>query len=418
MPGKTYRTDLGYQPNSGRLLTLSYPEAAGRQRFTRQSTYNVRGLLEEIGEQASVGQPYRMFHHIDLRSLHASQDTLGNGVRLNQAFNDLMGRLKASQAVLHNPTTSKSLLTLDYGYHANGMVRERITGNPLHQRKDTFDYDSLQRLTGWGLEHKFSDNGTWSKAPATHYEYDRVGNMLNIQKDGTTVEQFTYGSRRPHALTQRTHKDTSGHVVTTAYAYDARGRQQSSAGQQINYTAFDLPHKDTSGHVVTTAYAYDARGRQQSSAGQQINYTAFDLPKSLQKGNVTWKFAYDAFGNRIKKRQIDRNGNTLSRTFYLPGLSEERQQTGQPTLHVFHVGVAEVSYIEAPGVADPVTVNYTLRDALGSVSLTIDGNGQHGTPIYYEPFGQRINADGSLATVRSAWSRPALRGMRWRRSSG
>ena len=64
---------------------------------------------------------------------------------------------------------------------------------------------------------------------------------------------------------------------------------------------------------------------------------------------------------------------------------------------MFHVadpegGVAEISRANPTG---PLTVNYLFNDALGSVGTTANSAGTVMSRIYFEPFGKRINADGT-----------------------
>lgn len=338
--GEHFALDVAYDA-IGRLATLAYPDAPGRERFTLKYQYNPAGYLREIGE-ATANQSYARLWTADQRNVDfaLTAGTLGNGVTLTRSYDALTGRLNRLFAA---DTAGTPVFDLGYAYELNGLVRQR--SDAIAARDETFQYDALGRLRVWDLDQA----GAQSQ---TEYAYDTIGNLTDVLKNGVASEHNDYGVNggQPHTLTTR-HDLLAG---------------------------------------TTAPYHYDALGRMDDGAQRQTLYTSFDLPRTITKNGKNWTFAYDAGQARTKKTGPD--GTTL----YMDGLYE-RRDAGGVRKHVYHVhgtdgDVAEVIYDESTHGS---VVDYTLQDALGSTGVVLDKAGQIGQRTFYEPFGARINADGS-----------------------
>lgn len=359
LPYWTYSTEQSYDPETGRLATVAYPEVPGRPRFTIRYDYNNQGFLKQVVD-ATAGQALWTADVRDL-DLGFTQDTLGNGVTVWQNREPLMGRLVHMAAAQGN----NILLNFDYSHYPNGLVKSRTGSDDTGlTRIESFHYDSLQRLKQWDLQYKSPRSAQFTVVPSTGYAYDTLGNLTDVYK-GTAATPL-----QPSELFEH---NTYGHPD----------------GSQPNVLTASSAHG---------TYAYDQKGRQTIGGGRSnISYTRFDLPKTLTQEGQTWAFAYDAFGNRVKKSGPD------GTTFYLPGLFEQRRVGAQIT-DVFHVrAIAQVSYVEPsrPGSSGSTTVRYPLADQLGSTTLVTlaDGTVDRSVRYYFEPFGRRINADGTVAAV-------------------
>jgi len=260
-----------------------------------------------------------------------TESTLGNGVVAERQYHNVTGRLEEIHA---GPLSS-----LVYAYSENGLVQSRAdyaTG-----RSEVFEYDSLNRLRFWQLDQ----GGTQRN---TEYQYDVLGNLEHVLLDGQVTEDNQYGgfSAGPHAITLSS--------LHGELAYDARGRRTDGLGKHIAYTTFDLPREITTAGGVTT-------------------------------------FAYDASGARVKK--AGPSGTTIA----LGELYERRTDVQGETKHVFFVKsgegtVAQRVYDQNTGTSE---TQYVLTDALGSVGVVTDTFGQEVERHVFEPFGKRINDDGS-----------------------
>lgn len=344
--GGVYSVDMDYVPAGGPLSglprSLSYPNVPGRARFVVENSYNNFGYVEQIKGLVTPGQAYQSLWTVnernrDMALLHG---TLGNQIDVRRGYDDLTSRITTLTGVGSAPG-SNPVVDLEYGYAANGLVTNR--SDHAVGRSERFTYDSLLRLRTWGL-------ASGASSLFTEYSYDTIGNLLEVDEDHIKVESNTYGlnGAQPHTLT--------GH-------HDAVNNQ----------------------HDV---YAYDTLGRQTNGGGRTITHSAFDLPRTVTKNGSTWTLLYDAFGHRVKKAGPD--GTTL----YVGDLYELRE-TSSGIKHVFHVDgtdgpVAEVIY---DGVT--TTPSYVVSDPLGSTSVMLDASGTVTDRFYFQPFGKRINADGT-----------------------
>jgi len=259
------------------------------------------------------------------------------------------GRLQESRLV-PNAGGPVNLLDLSYQYYPNGLVQAR--NDAVNGRNENYTYDTLNRLTTWELD-LCAGSPCIVQRHFNNYAYDRTGNLLGVtsayanNNNPTPLQTNTYGNGvgQPHALTLQVSGGVNG-----GYKYDTHGR------------------------LVTG-----------TSTGQ-INYNAFDLPTHITNKSGAWTLKYNAMGERVEKAGPDGRVITI-------GGYEQRILPGVSSAQVFQVpGIAQVQVDTQVGT----TVKYEITDALGSVALTVDGGtGQKDNTFFYEPFGSRINADGS-----------------------
>ncbi|NEA37345.1 hypothetical protein G3I17_37750 [Streptomyces sp. SID13031] len=346
--GPVYRADTTYTDDTGKVDTVTYPAMTpGGTRVTTQYTYNDQGNLTEIGD-ITPGHIARLWH-ADSRNLdfNLTQATLGNDYRTNRGYSADTGRLTSITA---NTPTGVSVMNIGYQYWDNGLVKHR-TDTSAGGRDETYDYDSMLRLTDWTLTH----GGTTTK---TGYVYNPIGNLTATTTNSAVTENNIYGTSgtRPHTLTLTT--PTTGPNV--AYQYDTQGRLTSGRDRTLTYNSLDL------------------------------------LPRTITNGGRTWNLTYDADGQRVKKA----SGPDI--TTYIGDLYEKRQ-TSTGTSHVFHITgpdgpVAQITY----NPAGAPTTTYTLTDRLGSINTTLTNTTLTNTTIdhtYYAPYGNRTNPDGTELTT-------------------
>jgi RHS repeat-associated protein len=358
----TAQTDQTYD-GAGRLATLTYPDAPGRTRaggnpFTISYGYNAMGYLATLKDVAPDHNTPLWTVTSREPNLALDTATLGNGagaITVKRSYDSPTGRLHNLAAT--NPAGTE-LQNLTYGYDPNGMVLSRLqkdAGTNGADRYEEFGYDSLGRLTAWNLY-------TGGGEADTSYTYDTIGNLTRIDRSsdapgstGPTSETRTYGNAdgsQPHALTAVTPSCPSGQACV--------------------------------GDVLT----YDSEGRQKSGGGRTTTYTAFDLPKTVTRGGTTTFFNYDAAGQRI----FESTGNTS--TFTVPGMFERRVVNGTAK-YVYYVSSPDGPVAQVVYDGTNADTQYPLVDALGSVTALADGTGKVTRSFHYEPFGGRINADGT-----------------------
>jgi RHS repeat-associated protein len=343
-----YSVDMAYLPGGGAALTgkpatLSYPEVAGRSRFAVTNSYNSAGYVNDMSGLVTPGQGYQSLWAVKTRNrdLALLTGTLGNHTDIVRGYDDLTSRMLSLKAIGAAPIV-KPAVDIGYDYYPNSLLKTRKDN--ATSRGETFEYDSLLRLSKWTLK-------SGKSSLFTQYSYDTLGNLTEVDENQSMVEHNSYGvnGAQPHTLTDQLDVASGAHAI---YAYDSLGRQTSGGGRTISA------------------------------------YSASDLPRTLTKNGKTWTLTYDAFGRRVKKSSLD------GTTTYVGGLYE-RRQTSTGVQHVFHVDgtdgpVADVTYdgtTTSPG--------YVVSDPLGSTAVVLDSAGAVTDRFFYQPFGKRINADGT-----------------------
>ncbi|MGW1728910.1 SpvB/TcaC N-terminal domain-containing protein, partial [Streptomyces sp. NPDC002306] len=344
----TYSTDLTYDLVTGQIESTLYPAAGRTNRFTVKNVYNAYGHLTEIGDNTGGSGTYQRLWRADSRNADMSlaQATLGNDITTTQDYYPKTGQTKKITTTPAGTGTA-AVMNVGYEYWPNGTVKRR---NDLAANRDeSYDYDAMGRLSEWTLTRP-------GITPVkTVYGYSPDGNLTTVTKDSTLTETNSYGlaggTQQPHTLTAAA---TPG---TTIYRYDAMGRQ-ISGGRTLTYHGLSV------------------------------------LPATVTQGGQSSQLTYTADGTRFKKT----TGTNI--TTYIGGLYEKRTNgTGSTatTSHVFHVPQAgQITWSGTSGR----TVDYTLNDLIGSVSTTLTGTGTPtATKSYYQPFGRRINSDGTPYTA-------------------
>ncbi len=363
LDGALYTVDQSFDGH-GRPDILTYPAAAGQQRFAVKNTYTPTGELLAVRNLASGLEYWRAQERNALGQVVSERR--GSGI-LTQRRYDSLGQVRFIESRLGSG--GAPLQQNAYAYHANGNLRSRH--DVLAKVTEDFQYDGLDRLTHWTVQAR-CDRTT------TTYGYDDLGNISSKQvvRNGATTERLFYqyglGSAPPDAVTGVSTDPAFG-TLSETLTYDASGNQ--------------------------TGWS-DVLGRSRTVA-----YTAFNLPSTLQTQAGTLTFAYDAHQRRVRKQN-----STGNFTVYVGGLYELRREEGS-TSHVFQVmaqglPVAQVTWAETGGGVSPNTA-YLHHDNLGSIEVVTDAAGTLLERRKYQPFGLRGREDDP-----SIAHGPALGGIR------
>jgi RHS repeat-associated protein len=333
--GDAYAVTRHYDP-LGRLKSIDYPAVPERPQFSVEYDYTPHNYLEKIRDPASQGLP---FWTVQSRNADGAltQALRGDGALHKRSYKLLTGQLD----VLELQKAGVTLDSIKHMYFTSGNLKTRT--DSVNSRTETFGYDDLERLTSWKLD-------TPAGKRETTYQYDLIGNLKQVQENGALIADNEYGTNgKPHALTW------------------------------------------TKSNALQSSYLYDAIGRIKQGGGRDIEYTAFDLPRSITQNAVTTDFAYDAFGRRVRKSKPG------SSSIYVAELYEKREKNGEID-HVFFIPgelglIAEVHWKQGKPQEDKTL--YLHGDALGSTRVVTGGKGGGVQRMYFEPFGQRIEYDGT-----------------------
>jgi RHS repeat-associated protein len=350
----TYQTDRQYNAN-GQPTSTSYPTASAGSRLTLGYSYNSRGYLSGISRMtraANIPIWSVTDRNADM-SLHTGALGASGQISMSHTVDSVTGRLSAISAT----AGAQKLVGLTYGYDANGLVKSKTEADGSATRSETYGYDSVGRLVDWKLTN---DN---SPTADTGYGYDTIGNLVGISHNGAGSDERTFGYDAPNGVMP--------HALSTRDATAAGGELQS----------FEY---DGQGRLVRTKAEDD-------SVVREISYTATDHPRSVTVAGKITTFAYDAFGQRVKETSPD------GTTFTVPGAFEKRT-TGAGTSYVYQVQGSDGPVAQIVVDDTGTHTQYLLTDQLGSITAVVGESGAVLQRLYYDPFGARINADGTPAT--------------------
>ncbi|MEM6649828.1 MAG: RHS repeat-associated core domain-containing protein [Pseudomonadota bacterium] len=347
--------------NSSRLKTVTYPSG-----FVAEYLYNAYGYEHQLKEQG--GATLWTADVIDAQQ-RITQETAGNGVVTNRAFDALKGTIDTIQAGVGG---TNSVANMAFTFDDIGNLRER---QDLTQSvTEKFDYDGLNRLTCYYIGAQACGQGSNSKTVT----YDATGNILSKSDIGT----YTYGTlnnnshgpgqSRPHALAQ-----TVG-AVNATYTYDANGNMLSGADRTITWSSFNKVTQivDASGTTTKTlSFVYGAdrqRVKMTSSAGDTFYHSAFGVMAEQVVnglGKVKWTNYLYAGGQMVGVHTDD---DTLT--------------------------------------TREITKSWFVADHLGSISVITDETGTVVERLAYDAWGKRRNADGTDDTGGTLTSDTTPRG--------
>lgn len=274
-------------------FTTTYSATTGlTNTVTYASGYVVQYNYTNIGTVASLtgtapggaGQTLWTLNSSDVGG-RTTQETLGNGIVVNNLYDPSTGRLVSTQAGLSSGTQSgdpgsSNVANFSYVYDSLGNLVSRTdsdadttsTSTAPVPLSEALTYDNLYRLTG--------DTVSIGSAPrpAINYAYDVLGN-ITYKSDTSNPAGYVYGAgggAGPHAVSSitcsGTNSCTTQYNVTSSYTYDADGNMLSGDGYTIGLTAYSKVNSFSKG-TETYAYTYDADEQNQLTQQQTISST-------------------------------------------------------------------------------------------------------------------------------------------------
>ncbi|WP_275390735.1 RHS repeat domain-containing protein [Xenorhabdus bovienii] len=358
-------------------------------------------------------------------ALLTQTDTKGNLQRL--AYN-IAGQLKGSWLTLKDQNEQIILKSLTYS--AAGQKLQEVHGNGVIT---DYTYEpETQRLISI-TTHRPSDAKVLQDL---RYDYDPVGNVLNIRNDTEATRfwrnqkvvpenSYSYDSlyqlinatgREMANIGQQSNKlpppvspiDSSTYTnYTRSYSYDNAGNllqiRHSSPATNNNYT-LNVTVSNRSNHAVSQDLAekpeqvdtqFDAGGHQMNLIqGQSLNWNSRGELQQVNKvssNDSLEEYRYDSSGKRMLKI------GEQQRVTYLTGLELRTTKNGNSItedLQMISVGEAGRAQVRVlhwesgkPADIDNNQLRYSYDNLLGSSQLELDGSGQIITEEEYYPYG-------------------------------
>jgi len=329
--GRRYITRFDYD-DFGRVSNVTYPQVGSVAPFRLRYVYGGHGELVSV---VNPGGGLKYWANLGTDPTgEFGREVFGNGtVTLKEEDTARHGHLRR---ILVSDSAGNKVQELIFKWDANRNLQSRLDG--VLKSKETFAYDSLDRLKGW-------DWSLSSTKQHVEWNYSPDGNIRGRSISGAAISNTHYGygtTTTPHAVTQR--------------------------GFQT--------------------FTYDAEGRQFSAPGRSLSYNSLGLPSSVSIGAKSTVFRYDAIGKRVVKRQ------GTNETLSLGGLYEKRTPVAGSETHHFFVRVkgrpvAQVTWTVSGG-AIAESVRYLHPDHLGSVDTITDSMGAVVERLKFSPFGARV----------------------------
>lgn len=305
------------------------------------------------------------------------QETFGNAVQANAAYDGGSGRIKSLAAGVGGGGV---VLSQRYAWDSLGNLAGRIDDNGAGDGiavSEAFTYeDRLNRLT----RYEVSAPGIVGQTRTVDLQYNALG-MLLYKSD---VGAYSYGPQgiagvSPHAL-----RSVTG-ATTTSYEYDANGNLKSASGGKytgVRYTSFNLPDSTNglTGPGAQYAWSYDAD-----------HARIKEVRKTSAGTRTTWYMHPDNQGGLGFEAEIDNASLAQQNRHYLSA-------GGQVIGVLVSQGALPRLVADKPPVASSIVlskVEYWHKDQLGSLISTTDHEGKVTQRYAFDPFGKRRYANGS-----------------------
>jgi RHS repeat-associated protein len=339
--GASYVTDRTYDAE-GKVVTMTYPATVGWRPLFRLS-YNL-GHLVGITQENAGSTPVWTLLTMDAQGRETAARFGSGAVEERLTHDAASGRLTAIQSGLTPGARDVQHLAYQWDKVGNLVARENLGLAP--QRRETFSYDELNRLTRVAL------NGT----DTLTLSYAANGNILTKSDVGSY--SYGAGAALPHAVT-------------------------AIAG----------------GPRPASSYTYDANGNLTAGAGRSLSWTSFNMPKQITLGTDYSRFSYGP--GRARVRQDLKSGSTVKTVHYVGPHSEVEIEgaTRRYRSNVFAYGRMVYSQLES--TPSGLEGYYVLHDHAGSVDQLVRavGAGVDRQSFAFDAWGKRRNANWSADTT-------------------
>ncbi|MFJ3788751.1 RHS repeat-associated core domain-containing protein [Kitasatospora sp. NPDC090091] len=347
----TYKWTNSYNANTGQVMWVQHPAAGGlpQERVTNSYT-PTSGLLGTVYAGSDPLASATTYDHYG-RATREEYGAFGKHLWVSNIYDEHTGAVK--ETVSDRELAPQRIDDTHYGYDAVGNLTSVSTasGQDADRVTDTqcFGLDALRRITeAWTATDNCaaapsSANVGGPDAYWTSYSYDLLGNRKTETQHRTgagptadVTRNYTVPAptaARPHSLTSVSQTGPGG-TTTDTYTYDAAG---NTATRKM-------------GNAAEQSLGWDAEGH---------------LDKVVQ-GSSTTKYAYDADGTRLIRR--DSGGTTL----YLPGGTELKLSPSGSVTGTRYYGFRGRTVAVRTGGA----LTFLLTDQHGTATAQVDANTQ------------------------------------------
>ncbi len=374
------------------LLLAAYPAAASDSALIQQwqRDYDTQGRELEVRHRIGSAQ----WQILSQKSYDAvgrlSAETFGNaetGIERTYTYD-----------IRSNPVSISSYgysqtLTYTFGGLVSTMTWEAYGPHEL-QRKYTYQYDALSRLTSAAYEDTDGNGGHYDTA----YTYDLNGNI-------TTLSRMGLYDSSPYRTT---------HGLIDNLTYEYRGNQVTRISDSCTGPYYQGAYHFRDGADEPVEYLYDANGNMITDLNRGIFLMRYDhnnRPKEIRfASGARTAYIYSADGVKL---QALHNVPTVAPSVNLGDLPADDAVTTvtdycgpfvyeDGKLSRINLENGYINYLEPSGrpMAEPEHVFY-LRDHLGNNRVSVRGKDRGILQIdHYYPFGLPMGCGYSMAFQR------------------
>lgn len=292
-----------------------------------------------------------------------------------------------------------------YVYDALGNITELqeaelASGSSARRTKVRYTYDGQNQLRT-ETRYTYSSNTDTTGTSVTYtYNYDTAGNLQSVQKNGATVQTYTYGDSQWRDLLTK--------VGGTTISYDASGNPKNWYNG-TTYTGLTWKNGRQLAQITTggrtSAYRYDADGirtykKVGSVAHEYRTLNGKVVYEKIGSGSTAkiMIFSYDAQGRPFAVKYSTNNGGSYITYFYA------LNQQGD-VVKIFRSLPSRDSNGNLNGLTEAVYATYTY-DAWGNI-LSQSGSMASTNPLRYR--GYYYDSETGFYYLQSRYYDPATR---------
>ena len=292
-----------------------------------------------------------------------------------------------------------------YVYDALGNITELreaepASGSSARRTKVRYTYDEQNQLRT-ETRYTYSSNADTTGTSVTYtYNYDTAGNLQSVQKNGATVQTYTYGDSQWRDLLTK--------VGGTTISYDASGNPKNWYNG-TTYTGLTWKNGRQLAQITTggrtSAYRYDADGirtykKVGSVAHEYRTLNGKVVYEKIGSGSTAkiMIFSYDAQGRPFAVKYSTNNGGSYITYFYA------LNQQGD-VVKIFRPLPSRDSNGNLIGLTEAVYATYTY-DAWDNI-LSQSGSMASTNPLRYR--GYYYDSETGFYYLQSRYYDPATR---------
>lgn len=358
--------------------------------FATGNTYYTYDDIAQVTEENSNARGLTKYEYDKAGNLIKQANARGNVTQYSyDALNRLIKQIYPNDSTLNAEFTYDQVVA---GYYNIGLLTS------INDPSGTTQYNyNNQGLVAQQKNQLKLDGKTLGTEQTTHYTYDKVGRVLNIDF-GTLSLKYTRNTGGQVTAVTLT-KDGKNTVLANNISYSPFAEHITGLkwGNGLALTrSYDLDGQLTQQKIgtVTTNYQYDLNGNITQVADSQfgtVNYQYNDLNRLIQEqGTDTTTYTYDINGNRTNRTNSQ---GTMPTSF-----------TNGNSLNYINGGYFTHDAIKNITAYKDKTKRYEYDEANRfSKVISIDANKQETTLARYihNAYGERsikVKQDGSIST--------------------